>query len=571
MNGESTKILVDEAETSLIFYHRSAQLHPMAINDGSSLNIYQLNFADNSVQLLSQVNGGAFLSNAFFTDIAVSSDFSTAALINLDPIGSSVFNFRTRAYVLDVASISYSNLVAPRVLPSTLNANILTARMSDDQNQIYFVTRAANVLPDITPGPGNLFHYNRLTGVTKLISENYSAFNSFSDDFDALDVSPNGRYAAYSVSDPLGVTLYDSQTGEFFLVNDSRSVKPKVNDDGNVVYRIHGTGSVKLWDKQTQTLQSVIFNTDGDESTGSLPDIAGSGLSTWITFESFASDLIANDNNGRADIFMLNWPDGDIFRISQINGIGGTDSSREPVISSDTTSVVFQTSADELVKYDRVSNTLSNVCKTSAMNECDVDFSIERYYGISPGGRYVSFSPEFGENYSVYLYDSLNDTTSIVTTQLSRRDDNRFFGIGIDESFIEPKLGVLFTENNLLLDDLYGIDNIGGFNGNGFTSAFLYQQGGDGETLNLEIKGVGQVFGGLNCTSDCEFTFALGTELTLSIIEPPGQIFVGWEGECINQDSVLDFECDVIMDFPKTIKAKFIDENDRIFVNGFEN
>lgn len=60
----------------------------------------------------------------------------------------------------------------------------------------------------------------------------------------------------------------------------------------------------------------------------------------------------------------------------------------------------------------------------------------------------------------------------------------------------------------------------------------------------MNIQGIGQVPGGLNC----QLTFALGAALTLSIIEPAGQKNIGWHGGFLNQISPLDFDCGVIMD-----------------------
>ncbi|HFC29574.1 MAG TPA: hypothetical protein ENJ44_00880 [Oceanospirillales bacterium] len=537
-------------------------------------NLYKLNFSNNSVELLSQNNGNPF--GIIGDKLSTSSNNEKVIFSAIDQIIPMLAG-GVRFFSLNTNTNQIALVAQPTHSAITLNGDVITAKMSDDQTQIYFATNATNALANQTPTPitvsdpiGKLYHFNRLDGTTELVTASYSGNNLSSQDLDTLDVSPNGRFAVYNdtANGYLDLVLYDSQNNTYKEVGEG--LKPKVNDDGNVVfYTYNGSSDIEvyLFDRLTENTQQVSLNTNGNQSDGASfnPDIAGAGLSTWIVFTSSSTDLIANDTNGAPDIFMVNWPNGNVFRISDTSVSGST----RPYISTNTTSVVYNpsgNSGDNLKKYDRIANTTIEVCNPN----CDIDVE---FYGISPSGRYVSYSSDrASSSKKLYLYDSLMDTTNLISVPMITNSPV-FHSIGLDDSFAQPKLGVLYLHPNSLLDNLYGINNVAqGYSfGNGYFSAFLYQEGGDGETLNLNIQGTGQVTGGVNCQADCQFTYTLGTALTLSIIEPAGQTFVGWEGDCINQASPLDFDCDVIMDITKTITAKFIDNNDRIFIDGFDN
>jgi hypothetical protein len=559
-------LFIDDAESSLVFSHTSLQLHPQASANGFLRNLYKLNFSNNSVDLLSQNNGSSFGVVNFNGELSTSSTNEKVVFNTSDAIIANPYGPTSRSYLLDISNNNQINYLATPVHNAkTLNSDADTVKMSDDQNHIYFATRANNVIigQPLNPEGKSLYHYNRLDDTTQLVTTSYGENNTSANDFDTLDVSPNGRYAVYNdvAVNGLDLVLFDSQTGQYFDVGEG--LKPKVNDDGNVVFFPFNNPEVYLFDKSNGLTQQLSVNTAGSDGDGGsfYPDIAGTGLSTWIVFVSSSTDLIVNDVNNQADVFMVNWPNGDIFRISE----SGVQNSTRPYISSDTTSVVYST-----LKYDRISNNTTVFCKVISPSNCGIDVE---YYGVSPSGRYVSFSPSNSAK-KVYLYDSVSDTTTIIATNAIDAFSPQFMSIGVDDSFAQPKIGVLYTGGNKALGGLYGINNIAsGFStsGNGFKSGFLYQQGGDGETLNLVIQGTGQVVGGLNCTSDCNFTFNLGAQLTLSVIEPVGQTFIGWQGDCVNQSSPLDLDCDVIMDTTKTITAKFIDNNDRIYIDGFEN
>jgi hypothetical protein len=92
--------------------------------------------------------------------------------------------------------------------------------------------------------------------------------------------------------------------------------------------------------------------------------------------------------------------------------------------------------------------------------------------------------------------------------------------------------------------------------------------------FNIQIIGAGQVNGtsSTSCQSLCNFSFALGTELTLVASPEPGMVFQGWQLDfpSLGTDCNNNNPCNLIIDRSKTLTAVFFDPNDVIFADGFE-
>jgi len=74
---------------------------------------------------------------------------------------------------------------------------------------------------------------------------------------------------------------------------------------------------------------------------------------TQVAFQSNASNLVAGDTNGKADIFVKNLSTGAVKRVStDSSGAQGNDNSESPVFSADGTKVAFTSYASNLVAGD---------------------------------------------------------------------------------------------------------------------------------------------------------------------------------------------------------------------------
>lgn len=70
----------------------------------------------------------------------------------------------------------------------------------------------------------------------------------------------------------------------------------------------NGTGDVFVWDRVSGVTQRVSVASDGSQANGSSypPSVSADGR--WVTYYSDASDLVAGDTNGSTDVFLSTNP-----------------------------------------------------------------------------------------------------------------------------------------------------------------------------------------------------------------------------------------------------------------------
>jgi Tol biopolymer transport system component len=143
----------------------------------------------------------------------------------------------------------------------------------------------------------------------------------------------------------------------------------------------------------------------------------------YVAFTSFASNLVANDTNGRLDVFVRDTATG-TTTIASVGSDGSqaTAPSSEPSISADGRYVAFQTSAPDLVPGDTNDDddvfvrdlragTTTRVSVTAAGRPGGWHDG-SQYPSISADGRYVAFetesklvSSDTDYQFDVYVYD----------------------------------------------------------------------------------------------------------------------------------------------------------------------
>ena len=166
---------------------------------------------------------------------------------------------------------------------------------------------------------------------------------------------------------------------------------------------------VYVWDKQagTAVLVDVSVSSGATNSYGRYPDISGDGR--FVTFESYAANLVPHDTNNRNDIFVYDMTSGQIERVSiSTSGMQANESSMYPQISDDGRIVSFLSSATNLAPggttgsfyvYDRQTN------ETRWMTD-----SLGRPHSLSADGRYLAY---------MLLWGNMDQT---VTLRLYRHD-----------------------------------------------------------------------------------------------------------------------------------------------------
>ena len=192
---------------------------------------------------------------------------------------------------------------------------------------------------------------------------------------------------------------------------DNQSYVSSMNDDGRYVAfaswasnlipnDTNGFADVFVRDHltHTTTLVSVSDNGTQGDSTSSMPSISGDNR--YVTFASFASNLVTNDINGQVDIFVRDRLTHSTTMVSiSDNGTLGNNQSLLPSISGDGRYIAFQSSANNLVPNDK--NGFDDIfvrdCQTKTTSLVSVSYDGTQGNNtsgapkISDDGRYIAF------------------------------------------------------------------------------------------------------------------------------------------------------------------------------------
>lgn len=184
-------------------------------------------------------------------------------------------------------------------------------------------------------------------------------------------------------------------------------------------------------DLQTGQTERVSVGCNGVEANGNCVDAAISADGRFVAFESAASNLVPNDNNSQADIFVRDRATGTTERVSVASsGAEANFSSGSPCISPDGRYVAFVSAASNLVAgdtngtsdvfvHDRVSGTTTRVSVTSAGQQLN---GTAREPSITWNGHLVAFTgagvsnlpPYDIYNSHVYVHDCVSGDTRLV-------------------------------------------------------------------------------------------------------------------------------------------------------------
>ncbi|WP_020563965.1 TolB family protein [Methylosarcina fibrata] len=278
--------------------------------------------------------------------------------------------------------------------PSTIRASVSSAEVegngdsggvtfgalviSGNGRYVAFASEASNLVLGDTNNVSDVFVRDLLTGTTRRVSVNGSGGQGLGES-EYPSISPDGRYVAFA-----------SATADL------------VPGDTN------GYLDVFVRDLKTGVTKRASLDSSGNQGNEGSLETSVSANGRYVVFQSYASNLVENDNNGVPDIFVRDLVSGTTRRISvDSSGTEANDSSQGAVISANGRYVAFQSFASNLVSGD--DNTNSDVfihdLKTGTTRMVSVNTSGEEagafcfYTGvagtggasISADGRYVAF------------------------------------------------------------------------------------------------------------------------------------------------------------------------------------
>ena len=302
--------------------------------------------------------------------------------------------------------------------------------ISGDGRFVVFESRATNLVPGDTNGFQDIFLRDLVTGETSRINSPSIFEQANADSFSPV-ISADGQRIAFDSDasniwsgDSNGVSdVFELQWGDSFINRisvdpnfreaDGRSWGPSISADGRYVSFTSDADNLDL--RPDTNHASDVFVHDGafgtslvsrgvdarqGNSTSRNASISADGR--HIVFESYASNLVPDDTNGRPDLFTAKWAYWST--ISRVNvdptgAVAGGSVGTRSSISADGRYVAFSSGQDSLAPGD--SNGLWDVLvrdavagTTSLVSVADNgtqgnDFSEEP--AITPDGRQVAF------------------------------------------------------------------------------------------------------------------------------------------------------------------------------------
>lgn len=263
--------------------------------------------------------------------------------------------------------------------------------------------------------------------------------------------------------------------------------------DNLVAGDVNGQADIFVRDRQTGTTQQVSVNSDEEGGNDSSDDPRITPDGRYVVFSSFSDNLVDDDTNDEADVFLRDLQAGTTERVSLTDADEETEfaGSFLPDVSSDGRYVAFQSFADDLVDgdeegyldifvRDRAAGTTVRVSVGTAGAEADDD---SRDAAISGDGNVVAFTsnatnlegaadPDFGTD--VFVRDIAAATTERASVDSA--------GVRGNDESLEP---AITPDGRYVVFQSYA-DNLVASDTNGAGDIFLHdRQTGDTELVSL--------------------------------------------------------------------------------------
>jgi Tol biopolymer transport system component len=268
------------------------------------------------------------------------------------------------------------------------NSSCFSPTISADGRYVAFESDSSNLVALDTNNQRDVFVHDLNTGITTRVSVD-SAGGQAAGGSDRPYISANGRYVAFNSS---GLELAQGESL---------------------------AAGVFVHDRNTGATTLVSVNSAGEPANGysNYPAISADGR--YVTFRSDANNLVPGDTNARIDIFVHDRSTGKTTRAS-VNSMGvqGNDSSLRSMISGDGRYVTFASWATNLVANDTnskmdifIHDTISGNTRRASLGALGTQANDESddYHAISGNGRYVAFA----SSATNLVPDDVNDAVDI--------------------------------------------------------------------------------------------------------------------------------------------------------------
>ncbi|NJR51599.1 MAG: DUF4347 domain-containing protein, partial [Leptolyngbyaceae cyanobacterium CSU_1_3] len=345
LGSGSTAPVMSSDGRFVAFTSTSTDLVTGVTDDNSQVDVFVRNLATQQTALVSQSTIGATGDNAS-SNVSISADGTKIAFSSLATnLVTNDTNAKRDVFVRDFSSAgSPQTVLVSRNTAGTIG--------DDDSAVTKNATMIATVVTPIVSADGNFVAFSSLA--TNLIAaDGNGAEDTFINELGSRATS----LVSLRNSDPALV----SRTGNG---NSNSTLGSAVSADGR--YVVFTSRAAELVAGDTNTAQDVFIRNvqtgevsivsrgalgNGNNDSGN-PAISGDGR--FVVFTSRASNLVADDTNGKQDVFIWDRENASLRLISRVNaGVnGGNEDSVSPTISRDGRYVVFVSAASDLVLGD---------------------------------------------------------------------------------------------------------------------------------------------------------------------------------------------------------------------------
>lgn len=226
----------------------------------------------------------------------------------------------------------------------------------------------------------------------------------------------------------------------------------------------------------TGAIDRISTDSNGQQAVGVSSQASVSQNNNFAVFTSSAANLVSGDNNNKADIFRKNLTTGQTIRVStNVTGVEADGASKEAQLSADGSTVVFTSSATNLISGDTNSkddiyykNLTTGVVERVSMSSASEQANGDSYkaYFSADGNKVV-----FVSSASNLIVGDTNNVADIfikdlATKEVIRINVDKFAtqanGNSDDARFSADSTKVLFSSDatNLVANDTNGVRDI---------------------------------------------------------------------------------------------------------------
>jgi photosystem II stability/assembly factor-like uncharacterized protein len=331
--------------------------------------------------------------------------------------------------------------------------------ISSDGRYVAFQSDATDLIPGDTNDSTDIFVYDRTLDTIERVSVDGEGAEGNNVSL-VPDISSDGRYVAFQSASTIFVPgdgdtnacddifVYDRTLDTIERISVSSegsegnncSANPSISSDGRyVAFQSNATDLIPgdtndytdifVYDRTLDTIERVSVDSEGGQATGGEDGGASSNVNIssdgrYVIFQSFATNLVADDINDMRDVFIHDRETDatELVSVSSDEALAGAPSQGASV-SSDGRYVVFSSSATNLTG-DEVNGLEALFLRDRTLGTTELIpgayFSGNGYVNdavISDDGRYIVYSAydESESNQNIYRYDTETNTEVLIT------------------------------------------------------------------------------------------------------------------------------------------------------------